>query len=179
MTHWLSQLLFDAPLQTNGSSSLDGNLKLDLVRNADPVAYTPITVVSAAGGVNGVFSTVENVVGEPSIGSDEGLAVTYTSATVIVTRALLGDANLDQQVDVLSDAFTLVANLGTTSGATWADGDFNGDSEVNVLGDAFILVSNLGRERSRLRQLSLLQFQILCFLALLSGLASRRRTMIA
>ena len=59
--------------------------------------------------------------------------------------ALLGDANLDGQVDVLNDAFTLVGNLGLTGGATWAQGDFNGDGNVNVLGDAFILVANLGQ----------------------------------
>ena len=59
--------------------------------------------------------------------------------------AIPGDANLDGQVDVLGDAFALVANLGVTGGATWAQGDFNGDGDVDVLGDAFILVGNLGR----------------------------------
>lgn len=138
------QVLFNAPLQTTGSSSLAGNLELDFVRNADPKSYEPIMVVSAAGGVNGVFSTVSNVSGEPNIGSSEGLAVTYSSTSVDVTRALLGDANLDQQVNVLGDAFTMVRNLGTTGGATWVNGDFNGDGAVNVLGDAFLLVGNLG-----------------------------------
>ena len=59
--------------------------------------------------------------------------------------ALPGDANLDGQVDVLDDAFALVANLGLTGGATWAQGDFNDDGVVDILGDAFILVGNLGR----------------------------------
>ena len=59
--------------------------------------------------------------------------------------AIPGDANLDGQVNVLGDAFILVGNLGTTSGAVFADGDFNGDGVVNVLGDAFILVGNLGQ----------------------------------
>ena len=59
--------------------------------------------------------------------------------------ALPGDANLDGRVDVLNDAFALVANLDTTGGATWALGDFNGDGNVDVLGDAFILIGNLGR----------------------------------
>ena len=59
--------------------------------------------------------------------------------------ALPGDANLDGQVDVLSDAFALVGNLGAAEDATWADGDFNADGTVNVLADAFILVGQLGQ----------------------------------
>ena len=55
----------------------------------------------------------------------------------------LGDANLDGTVDVLSDAFALVGNLGNAS-TSWSQGDFNADGIINVLGDAFILVSNLG-----------------------------------
>ena len=51
----------------------------------------------------------------------------------------------DGQVDVLGDAFALVENLGTTSGATFSQGDFNGDGAVDVLNDAFTLVANLGR----------------------------------
>ena len=58
--------------------------------------------------------------------------------------AIPGDANLDGEVDVLNDAFSLVGNLGTTTGATWAQGDFDGDGDVDVLGDGFILVGNLG-----------------------------------
>ena len=59
--------------------------------------------------------------------------------------AIPGDANLDGEVDVLVDAFLLVGNLGTTSGATFGQGDFNGDGVVDVLNDAFILVGNIGR----------------------------------
>ena len=60
--------------------------------------------------------------------------------------AIPGDANLDGRVDVLGDAFALVANLGTNGGAVWAQGDFNADGNVNVLGDAFILVANLNED---------------------------------
>ena len=59
--------------------------------------------------------------------------------------ALPGDANLDGSVDVLNDAFILVANLGQPTGAVWTLGDFDGDGSVSVLGDAFVLVANLGR----------------------------------
>ena len=59
--------------------------------------------------------------------------------------ALPGDANLDGQVDVLGDAFTLISSLGTSSGAVWAQGDFGGDGRVDVLNDAFLLISQLGQ----------------------------------
>ena len=57
---------------------------------------------------------------------------------------LAGDANLDGSVDVLSDAFALIANLGAENISSWSQGDFNGDESVDVLTDAFLLVANLG-----------------------------------
>ncbi|MDA8563985.1 hypothetical protein N9L06_05985, partial [Mariniblastus sp.] len=61
-----------------------------------------------------------------------------------VTGALLGDVNLDGVVDVLSDAFALVANLGQ-SATSRSQGDLNADGATTVLGDAFILISDLGQ----------------------------------
>ena len=61
-----------------------------------------------------------------------------------IAQTRLGDLNFDGRVNVLGDAFTLVGNIGTTGGATYAEGDINGDGSVNVLGDAFVLVGNLG-----------------------------------
>ena len=49
---------------------------------------------------------------------------------------------------MLGDAFTAIANLGTTSDAVWAQGDFNGDGIVEVLADAFLLISQLGQSLS-------------------------------
>ncbi|MDA8563716.1 hypothetical protein N9L06_04605, partial [Mariniblastus sp.] len=57
-----------------------------------------------------------------------------------------GDANLDGTVDVLGDAFILVANLNGPGG--WAEADFNQDGRVTVLGDAFSLVANLRRSNT-------------------------------
>ncbi len=54
-----------------------------------------------------------------------------------------GDLNCDGTVNVLGDAFPLVANL-NSSVTTYAAGDLNFDGMVNVLGDAFTLVANLG-----------------------------------
>ena len=59
--------------------------------------------------------------------------------------AIPGDANLDGRVDVLNDAFSLINNLNTTTGESFADADFNADGRVDILGDAFILVANLNR----------------------------------
>lgn len=56
--------------------------------------------------------------------------------------AIPGDADLDGDVDVLGDGFTLVGSLGSPD-PTWATADFNEDDEVDVLGDAFILIGNL------------------------------------
>jgi hypothetical protein len=61
-----------------------------------------------------------------------------------ITGALLGDVNLDGLVNVLSDAFTLIANLGQSINSR-SRGDLNADGFVDILGDAFILVSQLGQ----------------------------------
>ena len=61
-----------------------------------------------------------------------------------VTGALLGDVNLDGTVDVLTDAFVLIANLGG-SATSHSQGDLNADGIVDVLGDAFLLISQLGQ----------------------------------
>ena len=59
------------------------------------------------------------------------------------TGTALGDLDCDGSVDVLGDAFILVANLGD-SVASYSLGDIDLDGAVSVLGDAFALVANLG-----------------------------------
>jgi hypothetical protein len=56
----------------------------------------------------------------------------------------VGDINLDGTVNVLGDAFVLVASLGQAGVSGYANGDLNADQAVDVLGDAFRLVANLG-----------------------------------
>ena len=78
--------------------------------------------------------------------ADHDLHVT----TLVQTTAggegtLIGDLNLDGNVDVLSDAFAFVGNLGLSGTVGYADGDLNADGTVNVLGDGFRLVNNLGQ----------------------------------
>ena len=54
-----------------------------------------------------------------------------------------GDLNCDGTVDVLGDAFALIASLGSSM-AVYSQGDINFDGQVDVLGDAFELIGNLG-----------------------------------
>ena len=58
-----------------------------------------------------------------------------------------GDLNCDGAVNVLGEAFILVASLGNNV-SSYSDGDINFDGTVNVLGDAFILVANLGNSNN-------------------------------
>ena len=58
---------------------------------------------------------------------------------------LIGDINLDGVVDILNDAFILVANLGRDDAVGYEDGDLNVDQRIDVLGDGFLLLQNLGR----------------------------------
>ena len=60
-----------------------------------------------------------------------------------VTGTLPGDLDCDGTVDVLGDAFILVANLNTDV-SSYSLGDINFDGTVSVLGDAFTLVAQLG-----------------------------------
>ena len=127
-----------------GATSLAGILDLT---STDPAAYSigdTMTLVNAIGGVVGQFDLIDGISVGPVNGLASGLAVQYELNGVSARVTIVGDTNFDDQVDVLTDAFSLIANLGTTSGATWADGDFNGDGHVDVLNDAFGLIGNLG-----------------------------------
>ena len=58
------------------------------------------------------------------------------------TGTFLGDLNCDGEVDVLGDAFVLIANL-NDSGVVYTQGDLDFDGSVTVLGDAFLFIANL------------------------------------
>ena len=60
------------------------------------------------------------------------------------TGTASGDMDLNGHVDVLGDAFVLIANLGSAGPYSYGLGDLNADRTVDVLGDAFILIANLG-----------------------------------
>jgi hypothetical protein len=61
------------------------------------------------------------------------------------TGTFVGDINLDGKVDVLSDGFILVGNLGSDGPFGYVHGNLNADFAIDVLGDGFAFVSNLGK----------------------------------
>ena len=70
---------------------------------------------------------------------------TFVETSNGVTGALVGDLNLDGRVDVLGDAFLLIANLGSSGAVSYGLGNINADLVVDVLGDAFALIASLGQ----------------------------------
>jgi len=68
----------------------------------------------------------------------------YVQSSNGQTGTLVGDINLDGQVDVLGDAIIVVQNLNSTGPYSYGFGDLNADQAVDVLGDAIILITNLG-----------------------------------
>ena len=123
-------------LTVTGKASLAGSLTL---RDEQAIGQS---IITAAEGIEGLFSSINGVVRDDGL----GLAVTYDPQAVDVTLALLGDTNLDGQVDVLIDGFVLVANLNTDPGGIWSLADFNGDGITDIETDAQLLVDNLGRK---------------------------------
>lgn len=167
-------------LIVSGNAELAGEIELANVGAGTFDAYDTISILSATSGVIDTFDTVAGITDGLPLG--QGFAVTYDPTSVFVTRALLGDANLDGNVDVLTDVFALVGNLGTTSGATFVDGDFTGDGAVDVLGDVFALVGNLGTTFGASSSLALSASAVpepgsatLIILAGITAIAQRRR----
>ena len=76
-------------------------------------------------------------------GDGDGVSGPNPEESLLV--AISGDITLDGEVDVLGDAFALIANLGLSGDTSWSQGDLDADGTVDVLGDAFILIGNLGR----------------------------------
>ena len=123
-------------LAATGPVAVAGALTLGV---NDPGAfdlYDSRDIVTASS-LTGTFATVAGVV----LNSSNGLAVTYAADRVSVTAALLGDTNLDQQVNT-GDLAVLGNNFGM-GGAVWTEGDFNGDGVVNT-GDLAVLAANFG-----------------------------------
>lgn len=124
-------------LNVVGTAGLNGTLDLNLIGGFNPTPYAATVNLINAGAVAGTFDIVTNVNYAPMV----GLAVTYTPTAVQLTPALLGDANLDQQVGLL-DLDALGVNFNTNG--TWADADFNGDGKITLL-DLDILGVQFGK----------------------------------
>ena len=69
---------------------------------------------------------------------------TLVETSIGIQGTLIGDVNLDGQVNLLGDAFILLGNLDRPGTFGFADGDLNADGTVDLLNDAFRLLANLG-----------------------------------
>lgn len=75
---------------------------------------------------------------------DHDLHVNTLVETSLGTQGtLIGDINLDGQVNLLGDAFILLRNLEAPGIFGYGDGDLNADGTVDLLNDAFRLLANL------------------------------------
>ncbi|MEM1444443.1 MAG: aspartyl protease family protein [Planctomycetota bacterium] len=113
----------DVALQVDGAAILDGTLELGIWGSAPDVYGEPIVILQADS-VAGEFSTIIDRVDDAF-----GWVVSYLADSVEVTVALIGDANLNQQVEQ-GDLNAVLTNWGQT-GQVWASGDFNGDGFVD------------------------------------------------
>ena len=112
-------------LTVSSAAVLDGELQLSLIDGFLPALYDSLTIINTEDGIQGIFGEVDGVGYAPNY----GLAVTYGSNHVEVQGALLGDANLDGEVD--GTDFMVWRDHRFTSGNSWATGDFNGDGFVD------------------------------------------------
>jgi hypothetical protein len=78
--------------------------------------------------------------GEGGVG--EYWASTILSEIIIQNKALKGDTDMDNDVDLV-DLGNLATSYGATSGKTWAQGDFDGDTDVDLV-DLGNLAGNYG-----------------------------------
>jgi len=123
----------------NIEASTDGDYLRDGTVNLTDIDLLRRNIGSTVAGANATFDL--NGDGAIEFSDLEQLLNQFVETSAGV-GTLPGDLDLDGQVTVLGDAFTLVGNLGQTVGS-YSDGDINGDGIVNVLGDAFLLVGNL------------------------------------
>ncbi|MEM1099598.1 MAG: hypothetical protein AAGH92_12515, partial [Planctomycetota bacterium] len=129
--------LIEPRLSFTRTADLAGTLDLDSdATNFALLPYQPLTLLESAE-VIGTFAQVDGVLAD----ADEALAVTYTPTSVLVTRALRGDANLSGAVEQ-GDLNAVLNNWGSF-GQGWATGDLTGDGVVNQ-GDLNAVLNNWG-----------------------------------
>ena len=135
------QNTFGAAGSTMGTNP---NVVADVAKDAEVLLAsgsftTPTTLGSYTfrieGGVANVMMTANT---PPDFSPVEGAIVSYVSDSITFSVPYAGDLDGDGDVD-LSDLAALLANYGTTSGATCADGDLDGDGDVDLTDLAALL----------------------------------------
>ncbi|WP_428387364.1 beta strand repeat-containing protein [Mucisphaera sp.] len=124
--------------------------------------YAPEVIVDGSTPITGTFDRILNI----DLGDGTALAVTYDVDDVLVTRALIGDANLDMNVDLID--LSLLASNFNDPDKTWSQGDFNGDGLIDLI-DLSLLASNFGASAIPIPEPTLA-------LALAAPFITRRRT---
>ena len=133
---------FDIVVTAGAGGSVTGDFDGDGDVDCDDVDLFAGTFGSIAGGA----PADRDLTGDGTVDLADALLHIQTLVVTMpngVTGTIQGDINCDGTVNVLGDAFPLVANLGTNSGAVYTQGDLNFDGAVNVLGDGFVLIANL------------------------------------
>jgi len=127
-------------LAGTGTVTLGANAALTIaLPGAEPVLGDTMTLISATGGLTGIFHHVNGVL----YGANRALAVTYQSNGATVTVARPGDFDLDNDID-FNDFTFLAANYGH-AGKSWIDGDADGSGDV-TFGDFTFLAANYGTD---------------------------------
>ncbi len=123
---------------------LGGTLKLILIDGYDPNPYVVHTLLTdlagGLGALDGRFDAVEGIQIDPLY----GLAVVYNVAaqTVTVQKALLGDANLNGQVEQ-GDLDLVLQNWGDSTNVGWELGDMTGNGQIEQ-GDLDLVLQHWG-----------------------------------
>ena len=127
------------------SGGLLGDFDLDGDVDADDIDFFNGNLDLAATGTLTQLDLDDD--GEVTLADHDAHVTNLVQTSNGQTGALIGDIDLDGQVNVLGDGFILVSNLNTNV-SSYSEGDLNADGLVNVLGDGFRLVSNLGQNNN-------------------------------
>ena len=107
-------------LTLTGTASLAGRLNLSLVGGFAPVAGNSFEILTAAGGVTGVFSALT----APAL-ANANWQLLYNATSIVLRVALAGDYNFDGVVDA-ADYVVWRKSLGQTGDGLAADGNADG-----------------------------------------------------
>lgn len=130
---------FDTLSASGGSTvTLDGTIVVRVAAGFTPVNGNEFPVVTANSPIAGTFDAIDAL----PLAGDAVWRVRYYPNGASLSVSCEGDVNGDHVID-LPDLSIVLANFGTSSGATSNTGDANGDGAVNLT-DLSIVLSGFG-----------------------------------